>query len=89
MSTFDIQSALNDLRIEIQTDRIALQRTISDGFSDVQDRMDEHLKHVTNLDVRLTTVEDRQTLFGRGLWSTFITLIGIIATWAISLLKAL
>ena len=55
---------LDQLRAEIQTDRIAIQRTIDAGFDRIIDKMEEHSASdaamFASLDKRISSVEETQ-----------------------------
>ena len=82
-----MQDAFDSLRTEIQTDRIALQGTISNGFSSVHTKLDEQSQTIGELHGRVTAIENRQNVLGRGLWGLALTFIGGIFTAVIRYFK--
>ena len=68
---FDVQAALEAFRKEAQVDRLAIQKTIQEGFDQLA--ADLHDSRIT-----IGVLQDRQTLFGHVLWGLFITLVSVL-----------
>lgn len=82
---FNIQDAFESLRTEIQTDRIALEKTIRIGFDKMHDKFDEHAledaEKFSDLTNRIRDVEDVAKAAKNGFWWTIGTIITAAAGW--------
>jgi hypothetical protein len=56
MQNLDVQQALESLRQEIQTDRIAKEQAINLGFEKVLGKLDAHTDRIADLEAKQRTI---------------------------------
>lgn len=87
----DLHEALDDLRREIQTDRIELQRTIQDGFDKMHGAMSSHAEddsmRFEKLNDRLSSLEYDAKVIKRGAGTIIGTIFAAGVTYVVSLFK--
>lgn len=91
-----MDNALEQLRKEIQTDRIEIQRTINVGFDRILEKIDEHTvadtEHFANLnaalgtlDKRLTVVEESQRTMKNAITGTVSVAFTALVGWIVNM----
>jgi hypothetical protein len=71
MSEYDTQTAIEDLRLEMNV-----------HFKAMSDKMDDHAESHQELENRLTTVENHQATLNKAVGGTYLALIGaVFAKW--------
>lgn len=84
----NVYEALDNLRQEIQTDRIELQRTILSGFDKMQEKFEEHAKEdaeaFTDLGNRVQALEGTVTIAKRTLFGAVAAVFSSGVAWLFS-----
>ena len=75
----------DQLREEIQRDRLAMMEAINSGFDRLMDRFDEHAQsdniEFSAIKERLTAVESTTKTVANGLVGTILAFVGAAFTW--------
>lgn len=68
----DIQQAFDNLRVEIQTDRIATHTLITEGFDKMGTKMDNYEQRISAVEAKQKTMIGTVVAIGTASVSTFI-----------------
>jgi len=56
MTDYDVQTAIEALRLEFQKDRWQLHENINSGFDRISDKLDDHNARIADLEAKQRTV---------------------------------
>lgn len=87
MAEYDVQDAIERLREEIQTDRLATMDRIQDGFNRMSDKFSEHAREdeeaFSALTQRVTDMERTTKVIGGGLVAVILAAMGTAFNWLV------